>query len=110
MKCIKAPAAETELTDAAALYDAQRPGLGDRFIAEFERVAALLVDNPALGTRVGGNLRTICLNRFPFCLIYRLKDSEIRIIAIAHQKRRPHYWRTRVEESKPYYVVLPAAA
>jgi hypothetical protein len=33
MKCIKAPAAETELTDAAAFYDAQRPGLGDRFIS-----------------------------------------------------------------------------
>ena len=110
MKCIKAPAAETELPDAAAFYDAQRPGLGNRFISEFERVAAILVDNPALGTRVGANLRTICLNRFPFCLIYRFKDSEIRISAIAHQKRRPDYGRPRVEEPKPDYVGLRAAA
>lgn len=34
------PAARDEFIEAAARYDAQRPGLGDQFIAEIERCVA----------------------------------------------------------------------
>ena len=85
MNFIKEPAAEKELIDAAAFYDRQRPGLGDRFIDEFERVIALLLEHPELGVRVGEDRRVIVLNRFPFRLVYALEDSGIRIIAVAHQ-------------------------
>jgi len=110
MIALKEPVAQTELTDAAAFYDRERPGLGDRFIEEFERVVALLNDNPELGRAIGDNRRSIVFDRFPFRLIYSLEDSVIRIIAICHQKRRPDYWRGRVEEPRPEYAVLQQAA
>ena len=110
MIALKEPAAQTELTDAAAFYDRERPGLGDRFIKEFERVIALLNDNPELGSAIGNNRRSIVFDRFPFRLIYSLEDSVIRIIAICHQKRRPDYWRGRVEEPRPTYAILRQAA
>jgi hypothetical protein len=28
-------------------------------------------------------------------VLYRVRDDHIRILAIAHQKRRPFYWRGR---------------
>ena len=110
MNFIKEPAAEKELIDAAAFYDRQHPGRGDRFIDEFERVVALLIDYPELGVRVGEGRRVIVLNHFPFRLVYALEDSGIRIIAVAHQKRRPDYWRGRVDEPRPAYAMLQQAA
>ena len=110
MIVFKEPVAQTELTYAAAFYDRERPGLGDRFVEEFERVVALLNDNPELGIAIGDNRRSIVFDRFPFRLIYSLEDSVIRIIAICHQKRRPDYWRGRVEESRPEYAILRQAA
>jgi toxin ParE1/3/4 len=110
MNFVKEPAAEKELIDAAAFYDRQRPGLGDRFIDEFERVVTLLIEHPELGVRVGDDRRVIVLNRFPFRLVYVLEDSGIRIIAVAHQKRRPDFWRGRVAEPRPGYAILQQAA
>ena len=33
-------------------------------------------------------------NRYPYTLVYR-HDQVVRIIALAHQSRRPEYWRRR---------------
>ncbi len=33
--------------------------------------------------------------RFPYSLVYSVRPNEIRIVAVAHQKRRPFYWRAR---------------
>ena len=110
MNFIKEPAAEKELIDAAAFYDRQGPGLGDRFIDELERVIVLLLEHPELGVRVGKDRRVIVLKRFPFRLVYAVEDSGIRIIAVAHQKRRPGFWRGRIAEPRPMYAILPRAA
>ena len=110
MIAVKEPAAVNELSEAAAFYDRERPGLGDRLVEEFERVVALLIENPELGRGIGQNLRSIVLDRFPFRVIYSLEDFGIRIIAVAHQKRRPDFWRTRVEEPRPRYAILRQAA
>jgi len=39
--------------------------------------------------------RRIVLKRFPFSVIYRLLEGQLQIVAVAHHKRRPGYWRTR---------------
>ena len=35
------------------------------------------------------------LLRFPYSLVYSVREHEMRILAVAHQKRRPFYWRGR---------------
>jgi toxin ParE1/3/4 len=104
------PVARKELNDAAAFDERENPGLTNRLVDEFLRVVRLLIDNPELGIRIGNNRRVITLKRFPFRLVYAVENSVIRIIAIAHQKRRPDYWRGRVEEPRPGYAPLPQAA
>jgi plasmid stabilization system protein ParE len=110
MRFFNDPATEKELHDAVAYYEQQQLGLGDRFLDEFERVANLLTEHPELGARVGLNVRFFMLDRFPFRLVYAVEDSGIRIIAVAHQKRRPDYWRGRVEDPRPTYAILRQAA
>jgi len=35
------------------------------------------------------------IKRFPYSLIHTIADDEIRVLAVAHQSRRPGYWRQR---------------
>ena len=39
--------------------------------------------------------RRVVLPRFPFNIFYRPDARAIVIVAVAHQKRRPGYWRSR---------------
>jgi hypothetical protein len=36
------------------------------------------------------------LAKFPYSVIYKEKDEVILIVAVAHAKRRPGYWRGRI--------------
>ncbi|WP_438003790.1 hypothetical protein [Sorangium sp. So ce321] len=41
------------------------------------------------------DVRWWLVRRFPYSVLYRVRDDHIRILAIAHQNRRPFYWRGR---------------
>ncbi|MGO9513150.1 MAG: type II toxin-antitoxin system RelE/ParE family toxin [Steroidobacteraceae bacterium] len=89
------PAADSELRAAAAYYQERVPGLGDEFLAEVERVCSRLSEQQSLGPRLDAEHRRLALRRFPFGLIYRLKSSKVQVVAVAHRRRRPGYWRRR---------------
>ena len=91
------PAASEELLENAAYYEEQIPGLGERFIFEAERIAGVLGDQPEIGQRLGGIYRRILLVRFPFSLIYSIESNGIWIVAVAHHRRLPGYWKERID-------------
>jgi hypothetical protein len=35
------------------------------------------------------------LKRFPFGIIYRIDGDTLRVLALAHRRRRPGFWRGR---------------
>ena len=41
--------------------------------------------------------RRMVLRRFPYLVVFREAASGIEIIAVAHGRRRPGYWRERFE-------------
>jgi len=91
-----APEAQEELMEGARRYaEMASRELGLAFIAEVERVAELLCIHPQLGVRWRGATRRFPLRRFRHSLIYLVRPDEIRIIAVAHQRRRPGYWHGR---------------
>ncbi|MGH8620521.1 MAG: type II toxin-antitoxin system RelE/ParE family toxin [Burkholderiales bacterium] len=89
------PEAELELTEAAAYYELQVPGLGERFAAEVQRAAELLLEHPEIGSLADPVLRRFVLNRFPFTLYYSTTSDVLRIEVVAHQSRLPGYWKAR---------------
>jgi plasmid stabilization system protein ParE len=96
VKVSLAPEAAQELMEGALFYARQaNPGLGERFITEFERCAALLAEQPKLGAVWRGAVRRFPLRRFPYNIIYSLGIAELRVIAVAHQSRKPGFWRSR---------------
>lgn len=91
MKVSVHPSVADELRETAKFYsDRADQALGLAFIAEFERTLNLLSHTPELGAIWRGTAR-----RFPYTIVYQIKPDELRVIALAHQRRRPSYWKNR---------------
>jgi toxin ParE1/3/4 len=90
------PAARQELVDAADWYAAQagQPVAQD-FVADYDEVRSRAVENPRIGALGPARTRKLLFRRFPFMLVYRIVADRLLIIAVAHQRRRPGYWRRR---------------
>jgi toxin ParE1/3/4 len=96
VKLVVSPPALAELHDTAAFYTLKaNVELGLAFVAEFERTANLVLDNPLLGVVFRGTRRRYILRRFPYSIIYQVTAEELRILAVAHHRRRPGYWAQR---------------
>lgn len=80
---------------AARFYETQRRGLGLDYIDEVRRAVDALIAFPGLGHRFSKRLDRIVLRRFPYALIYRAEPRAVVVVAVAHLRRRPGYWRRR---------------
>lgn len=87
-------AAEREFVEAARWYE-DRAGLGDDFIAEHDAALLHVRKSPLSPATLDGVHRVARLRRYPYSLIYRIEDDTIFVVAVAHQSRRPGYWRRR---------------
>ncbi|MDD4928169.1 MAG: type II toxin-antitoxin system RelE/ParE family toxin [Gallionella sp.] len=86
------PGAENDIANALDFYSEQAGHLvAERFIEEFERVAKLLVEHPGLGTPTTRGRRTFPLKIFPYSVVCRNLESDIRILIVRHQHRKPSY-------------------
>jgi plasmid stabilization system protein ParE len=89
------PEAEEEFLEAVSYYEAQVPGLGERFDAEVRAAGARLLRYPEIGPFIDTELRKLVLDRFPYYVIYSVSSEAVYIVAVAHEKRKPGYWETR---------------
>ena len=60
-----------------------------RFLAEFDRVAELLVENPGIGTPVKSDRRSYPIRSYPYSVIYKTTTTGILILVVRHQRREP---------------------
>lgn len=96
------PEALDEIAEAAIWYEEQRDGLSTEFLLEIDRALARIAERPAsfarlLDVPVELVIRRALVDRFPFGLIFiELPGDKLRVIAVAHTKRRPGYWLRRV--------------
>jgi len=84
--------AERELNEAAQYYDVEEPGLGSSFLQEVDRCLQSIEAHPEAGAILRSSVRRRLLRRFPYALLYKIKLSGIRILAVMNLKRRPAYW------------------
>lgn len=87
--------AEAEIVEAADFYDLKSPGLGSVFIDEVIEAIKKISELPESAPLTRKNIRKKTVNKFPYTLAYSVQPDEIRILAVAHQKRRLFYWRSR---------------
>ena len=95
-------AAEEELLEAAHWYEDKQQGLGARFLTEVEKASKRIEERPRIGpiwtySDVPEGVRRLSLQTFPYHLVY-VEDPRLVIVAIAHMKRRPGYWISRLRQ------------
>jgi plasmid stabilization system protein ParE len=93
------PAAADELREARRWY-ARWAGVpvAARFLAEFQRLRTILSREPLRGPELEPGIRRVLFrDRFPYSIIYVVREPRLVIVAVMHQHREPGYWRDRME-------------
>ena len=86
--------AQAEVDEAVAYFDQQREGLGDRFEQDLLATLQSMTDQPLAGKLISGQVRRWRFRTFH--LIYIVDPEEVIVLAVAHHRRRPNYWRIRL--------------
>ncbi len=90
------PEADEEFREAIRWYEERRPGLGADFLAAVREARELIAEHPEIGSVVPSSRqgeRRLMVRRFPYQLIYYVRPRDVVLVAVAHIKRRPGYWR-----------------
>lgn len=91
------PEARIEFIEAIAYYETNRDGLGLRLSREVYATINRILLGPTAWPRISENTRRCFTRRFPYGVVYEIREDDILIIAVAHSSREPFYWRTRVK-------------
>ncbi|SRR5690606_12506305 len=98
-------AARRELDAARRWYENQDPDCAVDFAMQVAATLRAIIEAPARWPlyRISGSqsvstrVRRAFVRGFPYSVFYEVTEAaELRVIAIAHQARRPGYWRTRI--------------
>ena len=93
-------AAYDDVESAYLWYEHQHPGLGAKFVLAVEAAIAAVLAFPDAHPIVHRDVRRILVQRFPFCLFYRLDHDGVILIACVHAARDPELGRSRLDESR----------
>lgn len=92
------PAAADEVQEAERHYSAVHPELGEAFVMALDAALERAQRFPESGRawrKSDPGRRVYGVSGFPYVVIARIRPEELRIIAVAHQRRRPGYWLER---------------
>jgi len=89
------PLAADEAEAAERWYRDRNETAATRFRRELDRAVGLIVERPDAAPPYVGNTRRFLLRRFPFFVVYRVFSQHVQVVAVAHARRRPHYWLQR---------------
>jgi toxin ParE1/3/4 len=89
------PLAADEAEAAERWYRERNETAATRLRRELDRVVDVISERPETGSPYLSATRRVLLRRFPFFVVYRLLGEQVQIVAVAHARRRPGYWRHR---------------
>ena len=89
------PLATDEFKESAKFYESRRTGLGKRSIDAVEKTLALIRTNPPIGKIDQEGNRRFRVKKFPFLIIYKVREGKIFVLAVAHTSKKPGYWKDR---------------
>jgi plasmid stabilization system protein ParE len=84
-----------EVRGAAHWYRERSPAAAEAFLVEFERALLRIAEAPEMWPVIDAERRRFVLRRFPFSIVYRVHSGQVEVLALAHGRRRPGYWRKR---------------
>ena len=89
-------AAKAELREAVSYLNAQSEGLGFDFAVEVKRTLERISEFPDAWQPLSKRTRRCRTRRFPYGVVYQLRDDVILVIGVMHLHREPESWRDRL--------------
>ena len=89
------PEAIAEARAAYQWYAERDLSAVNAFIAELDRAISQVQSAPERWPVHLHGTKRYLFRRFPYSVIYRVIETAIQVLAVAHGRRRPGYWRTR---------------
>lgn len=89
------PGAADDYEEAFAWYFARGPALASGFEREVDRCLRLIAEAPLRWPKFDAERRRMVVRKFPYSIVYEIFDDQIVVLAVAHGRRRPNYWRAR---------------
>lgn len=88
--------AEAEFEAAAHWYD-EHAGLRTEFVEAIDEAIFAIAERPERYPfwRPESPYRKYVVRRFPYVVLYRLREDYVEVMAFAHTRRRPGYWKDR---------------
>jgi len=89
------PAARHDFDQSFDWYAARSAQAAIRFANAVDAALAIIAAHPERFPAIDEAHRECLVARYPFRVVYRLTENRILIVAVAHAKRRPDYWKDR---------------
>ncbi len=94
--------ADREYRFAGRWYEWRREHLGIEFFDAVDATIDQIVALPRAGLLVRGlppdlSVRRRAVTRFPYHVVYLEMATHVRILAVAHDRRKPGYWSDRLK-------------
>ncbi|MFW5692736.1 MAG: type II toxin-antitoxin system RelE/ParE family toxin [Thermoguttaceae bacterium] len=92
--------AEAELLEAMRYYEQRQNGLGFDLHDCVDEVLCTIGEAPYRfpvyeGKQPRREYRRVLVKRFPYIIVYQVRDAEVLVVAIAQTSREPGYWESR---------------
>ena len=96
--------AEEELMAAAIWYEKQQAGLARSLLFAVNDAVNRIRSGPSRCTFEPSipralQVRRVFVQKFPYRIIFTVLPEEVRVLAVAHDRQRPAYWRHRMTDS-----------
>ena len=88
-----APAAESDIGNAVLWYRARNALVADAFRAEVFDAIDRIGETPLGRPADDEDIRRRVLRRFPYSVVYEVTGTTVTVLAVAHHRRKPNYWR-----------------
>jgi|SRR5215212_920368 len=91
------PGARVDLKKGKAFYRHRSPLAAAAFVQEVDTALSRIAETP-MRYQIGehGTREFVLPWRFPYTIVYRVKESLIIIVAVAHHSKEAGYWHHRI--------------
>jgi len=93
------PDARTDAIEAYDWYAERSQQAADAFQQELQDAGRAIQHLPERWANYLFGTRRYLMKRFPFVVVYRVAADRIEILAVAHGRRKPGYWRGRLDSA-----------
>jgi plasmid stabilization system protein ParE len=89
------PEAEAEISEAFLWYFERSPLAADAFRTDVFQAIDGLTTDALMWPKDEDGVRRHILRHFPYAICYEIQANTVTVLAVAHQRRKPGYWRDR---------------